>query len=301
MRFIGRRDGVSDELQERMDWAEAETARQRPDHAVRRLQLRGPGRDPGRRRARSRAGARRTSGEGLYAPEMHDPDLLIRTSGEQRISNYLLWQCAYSEFVFRDELWPDFGREAFEDSLRHLRGAPAALRGPMTPRWTTSIRRLPFGRSGAASREESDEARPDGADRPRHGARPLPGGGGGAAADQGRAGRRRREAARASSPRREAAAVAPAPVRAGRRPRRGWWSRSPGSCSRSSIVAVGGELFMLAMIGLGVLGLREFFRMTARAPPGDASRLPGGRGDGDRRALRQLVPDPARPGGAASR
>ena len=47
-----------------------------------------------------------------------DPDLLIRTSGEQRISNYLLWQCAYSEFVFREELWPDFGREAFEDSLR---------------------------------------------------------------------------------------------------------------------------------------------------------------------------------------
>ena len=48
---------------------------------------------------------------------MHDPDLLIRTSGEQRISNYLLWQCAYSEFVFRDELWPDFTTEAFEDSL----------------------------------------------------------------------------------------------------------------------------------------------------------------------------------------
>ena len=48
---------------------------------------------------------------------MHDPDLLIRTSGEQRLSNYLLWQCAYSEFVFRDELWPDFTREAFEASL----------------------------------------------------------------------------------------------------------------------------------------------------------------------------------------
>ena len=48
---------------------------------------------------------------------MHDPDLLIRTSGEQRISNFLLWQCAYSELVFRDELWPDFDRQAFEDSL----------------------------------------------------------------------------------------------------------------------------------------------------------------------------------------
>jgi undecaprenyl diphosphate synthase len=54
----------------------------------------------------------------LYAPEMHDPDLLIRTSGEQRISNYLLWQCAYSEFVFRDELWPDFDRRALEESLQ---------------------------------------------------------------------------------------------------------------------------------------------------------------------------------------
>ncbi len=53
----------------------------------------------------------------LYAPEMHDPDLLIRTSGEQRISNYLLWQCAYSELVFRDELWPDFTREVYEESL----------------------------------------------------------------------------------------------------------------------------------------------------------------------------------------
>ena len=60
---------------------------------------------------------------------MHDPDLLIRTSGEQRISNYLLWQCAYSEFVFRDELWPDFTREAFEESLAEYAAPPAPLRG----------------------------------------------------------------------------------------------------------------------------------------------------------------------------
>jgi undecaprenyl diphosphate synthase len=53
----------------------------------------------------------------LYAPDMHDPDLLIRTSGEQRISNYLLWQCAYAELVFAEELWPDFDRAAFERSL----------------------------------------------------------------------------------------------------------------------------------------------------------------------------------------
>jgi undecaprenyl diphosphate synthase len=53
----------------------------------------------------------------LYAPEMHDPDVIIRTSGERRLSNYLLWQAAYSELVFRDELWPDFDRAAFEASL----------------------------------------------------------------------------------------------------------------------------------------------------------------------------------------
>jgi undecaprenyl diphosphate synthase len=53
----------------------------------------------------------------LYAPEMHDPDIIIRTSGERRLSNYLLWQSAYSELVFRDELWPDFTRAALEQSL----------------------------------------------------------------------------------------------------------------------------------------------------------------------------------------
>jgi undecaprenyl diphosphate synthase len=53
----------------------------------------------------------------LYAPEMHDPDLIIRTSGELRLSNYLLWQSAYSELVFREELWPDFSRQAYEQSL----------------------------------------------------------------------------------------------------------------------------------------------------------------------------------------
>ena len=56
----------------------------------------------------------------LYAPEMSDPDVLIRTSGEVRTSNFLLWQCAYSELVFRPELWPDFTREAFEESLEEF-------------------------------------------------------------------------------------------------------------------------------------------------------------------------------------
>ena len=64
----------------------------------------------------------------LYAPEMHDPDLLIRTSGEQRISNFLLWQCAYSELVFSDELWPDFDREAFEAALAEYETRAPAVR-----------------------------------------------------------------------------------------------------------------------------------------------------------------------------
>ena len=53
----------------------------------------------------------------LYAPDLPDPDLIIRTSGEQRISNFLLWECAYSEFYFTDRLWPDFSREDFDAAL----------------------------------------------------------------------------------------------------------------------------------------------------------------------------------------
>jgi undecaprenyl diphosphate synthase len=53
----------------------------------------------------------------LRAPEMHDPDLVIRTSGERRLSNFLLWQSAYSELVFREEMWPDFDRAALEACL----------------------------------------------------------------------------------------------------------------------------------------------------------------------------------------
>ena len=116
MRFIGRREGISDQLTERMDWAEAETG------ANDRISLFVAFNYGGRAEILDAAAAFGGGDEEefrshLYAPEMHDPDLLIRTSGEQRISNYLLWQCAYSEFVFRDELWPDFSREAFRAAL----------------------------------------------------------------------------------------------------------------------------------------------------------------------------------------
>jgi undecaprenyl diphosphate synthase len=116
MRFIGRREGVSPELVDRMEWAEAVTERNEGITLFVAFNYGG--------RAEIVDAARSFSGDTeeefrrhLYAPEMHDPDLLIRTSGERRISNYLLWQLAYSELVFRAELWPDFTREAFVESL----------------------------------------------------------------------------------------------------------------------------------------------------------------------------------------
>lgn len=116
MRFIGRREGVARALVEQMEWAEEMTAGNSRISFFVAFNYGG--------RAEILDAAARYTGGGeeafrslLYAPEMHDPDLIIRTSGEHRISNYLLWQGAYSEFVFRDELWPDFTREAFEASL----------------------------------------------------------------------------------------------------------------------------------------------------------------------------------------
>jgi undecaprenyl diphosphate synthase len=58
----------------------------------------------------------------LYAPDMPDPDLVIRTSGEQRISNFLLWQLAYSELVFVDTLWPEFGEEDLRRAVAEYSG-----------------------------------------------------------------------------------------------------------------------------------------------------------------------------------
>jgi len=117
MRFLGRRSApVAPSLVERMEWAEQLTA------ANRRITLFVAFNYGGRAEiidaARTFTGTTEEEFRAhLYAPDMHDPDLVIRTSGELRISNYLIWQTAYSEFVFRDELWPDFTREAFEQSL----------------------------------------------------------------------------------------------------------------------------------------------------------------------------------------
>jgi undecaprenyl diphosphate synthase len=120
MRFIGRRSQpVPPELIERMEWAEELTARN--DRITLFVAFNYGG------RAEIIDAGRTFTGETeedfrahLYAPEMHDPDLIIRTSGERRSSNFLLWQGHYSELVFRDELWPDFTREAFEQSLEEF-------------------------------------------------------------------------------------------------------------------------------------------------------------------------------------
>ena len=119
-RFLGRRDRAPDELREQMEGLEDETAhndrlnlwiafdyggRAELLEAARRLVE--AGEEPTEESLRAH----------LYAPELPDPDLLIRTSGELRISNFLLWQLAYSELVFVDVLWPDFGSGELEDAL----------------------------------------------------------------------------------------------------------------------------------------------------------------------------------------
>jgi undecaprenyl diphosphate synthase len=121
MRFIGRRDRVARALLEQMEWAEAETAHNTRITLFIAFDYGG--------RAEILEAAERYTGGGeevfrrlLYAPDMHDPDLVIRTSGEQRLSNYLLWQTAYSELVFADELWPDFDRAAFRAALDEYEG-----------------------------------------------------------------------------------------------------------------------------------------------------------------------------------
>ncbi len=120
-RFFGRRDRVPEELREKMAALEAETAHLERLHlwiafdyggraelveAMRRILEEGV-----RHGVRHQDLSEADIAAHLYAPELPDPDLVIRTSGEQRISNFLLWQSAYAELVFDETLWPDFGEE----------------------------------------------------------------------------------------------------------------------------------------------------------------------------------------------
>jgi undecaprenyl diphosphate synthase len=116
MRFLGRREGVGPELLEQMAWAEEKTAAN--DRITLYVAFNYGGRAEILDAARSfTGGTEEDFRQHLYAPEMHDPDLIIRTSGERRLSNYLLWQSAYSELHFTDVLWPDFGRADLEAAL----------------------------------------------------------------------------------------------------------------------------------------------------------------------------------------
>ena len=116
MRFIGRRGGVAPELVEQMEWAERTTDDN--DRITLFVAFNYGGRAEIVDAAeRYRGGGEEEFAKLLYAPEMHAPDLVIRTSGEQRLSNYLLWQSAYSELHFTDVLWPDFSRADLEEAL----------------------------------------------------------------------------------------------------------------------------------------------------------------------------------------
>jgi undecaprenyl diphosphate synthase len=116
IRFIGRRDRVSQRLRERIDWAEELTGSHRDRTLFVAFDY------GGRAEILDAACNYRGGGEEefralLYAPDMSDPQLVIRTSGEQRLSNFLLWQSAYSELYFSERLWPEFDRDELERAL----------------------------------------------------------------------------------------------------------------------------------------------------------------------------------------
>ena len=128
MHFIGRRDRCPDSLRELMQDMEARTPKTRGSICGSRSTT-----EPGPRSSPPRAGWWTTGWTAeaideqavaarLYAPQMPDPDLVIRTSGELRVSNFLLWQAAYAEFHFTPTLWPDFGGDDLREALEAYAG-----------------------------------------------------------------------------------------------------------------------------------------------------------------------------------
>ncbi|HZG37023.1 MAG TPA: polyprenyl diphosphate synthase [Gaiellaceae bacterium] len=122
-RFLGRRDRAPEWLLARMEALEAQTAAN--DRLTLWVAFDYGGRaelvEAARRLVTDGVAAADVDEEALaarlHAPELPDPDLLVRTSGELRVSNFLLWQLAYSELVFVDTLWPDFGEEELRAAL----------------------------------------------------------------------------------------------------------------------------------------------------------------------------------------
>jgi undecaprenyl diphosphate synthase len=116
IRCIGRRETAERELSEAMNRAEAMTANN--DLITLFIAVNYGGRAEILDAAKEfRGDTEQDFRSRLYAPDMHDPDLIIRTGGERRLSNFLLWQSAYSELVFSDQLWPDFTRGHLEAAL----------------------------------------------------------------------------------------------------------------------------------------------------------------------------------------
>jgi undecaprenyl diphosphate synthase len=123
--FVGRRDRAPEWLRDKMIELEQATENERTLHLWIAFDYGG--------RSEIVEAARRAAASGeeideesfarfLYAPQMPDPDLVIRTSGELRLSNFLLWQSAYSEYVFTETLWPDFGPDEFRAAIEDYAG-----------------------------------------------------------------------------------------------------------------------------------------------------------------------------------
>ncbi|HRC08486.1 MAG TPA: polyprenyl diphosphate synthase [Miltoncostaeales bacterium] len=126
MRFIGRLDELPAELQERIAWSQDTT---RPNtglnlYVAMNYGSRGEIVDAARRFVATHGdqGGEAEFASCMYEDAMRDPELIIRTSGEQRLSNFLLWQGAYAELYFSDRLWPDWGPDDLEAALRHYAG-----------------------------------------------------------------------------------------------------------------------------------------------------------------------------------
>ena len=126
VRFCGSRKGVPEEVLRVIDWSEAETAE--CDRITLVVCFNYGGRQEildaiaAARDARCEIRREADLQRFLYVPELPDPDLLIRTSGELRLSNFWLWQSSYSEFYFTDVLWPDFGEEELKKALEAFSG-----------------------------------------------------------------------------------------------------------------------------------------------------------------------------------
>ena len=127
VRFAGRRDNIPEDLLEMMRWAEDRTADETTIDFILCLNYGGRAEvldavnaliESGHRGPVSEADLRRF----FYLPDVPDPDLIVRTSGELRLSNFWLWEAAYSEFYFTDIHWPDFGEAALDAALENYAG-----------------------------------------------------------------------------------------------------------------------------------------------------------------------------------